>query len=321
MLANWSINIGLRRSLTSLKTAGCSKEKVFRSGVAVLAAIILSFVVAGGTAQAAPQKRSSQRRRTPKTAPKPKIDYTNFSHTTHVVNQKLACNSCHKVPSKNWNVVRKGDAAFQDVADFPEHSSCLNCHRTQFFARERPAPAICSNCHIAVTPRDTARWLFPSLGDLTDPKLKRREFVSEFGVGFPHDKHIEVVGLNFNSHSPFGSGLGERLSQRKPSPPAPLPAGEVRASFVNALFQDKKAGPPKSCPVCHETYQPQGKSSEEYLVKPPKDIGDNFWLKKGTFKTIPASHTVCLPVITPIQELRLSRRTAKPVTSWARFGR
>jgi hypothetical protein len=137
-----------------------------------------------------------------------------------------------------------------------------------FFARERPAPVICSNCHIAVTPRDTARWLFPSLGDLTDPKLKRREFVSEFGVGFPHDKHIDVVGMN-------------------------QPAPTNRASFVSALFQDKKAGPPKSCPVCHETYQPQGKSSEEYLVKPPKDIGDNFWLKKGTFKTIPTSHAIC----------------------------
>ena len=154
------------------------------------------------------------------------------------------------------------------MADFPEHSSCLNCHRAQFFARERPAPVICSNCHIAVTPRDTARWLFPSLGDLTDPKLKRREFVSEFGVGFPHDKHIDVVGML-------------------------APGTRERASFVNALFQDKKAGPPKSCPVCHDTYQPQSKSSEEYIVKPPKDIGDNFWLKKGTFKTIPASHTVC----------------------------
>jgi hypothetical protein len=232
---------------------------------------LLLFLIgcASEAATAAPQKRTSRTRvQKPKTPPKPKIDYGKFSHTTHVVTQKLACNSCHKVPSKNWNAVRKGDAAFQDVADFPEHSSCLNCHRTQFFARERPAPTICSNCHIAVTPRDTARWLFPSLGDLTDPKLKRREFISEFGVGFPHDKHIDVVGMM-------------------------APPSRDRAPFVNALFQDKKAGPPKSCPVCHETYQPQGKSSEEYIVKPPKDIGDNFWLKKGTFKTIPTSHTIC----------------------------
>jgi hypothetical protein len=164
-------------------------------------------------------------------------------------------------------VIRKGDAAFQDVTDFPEHSTCLECHRTQFFARERPAPAICSNCHIAVTPKDTARWLFPSLGDLTDPNLKRRDAPSEFGVGFPHDKHIDAIGINTIERN--------------------------RTVFTNAGFQAKKPAPPKSCPVCHETYQPQGKSSEEYLVKPPKDIGDNFWLKKGTFKTIPNSHTMC----------------------------
>jgi hypothetical protein len=238
-------------------------------GVTVLATMALSFVAVNPAAQGAVQNRQPQRRRAQiRTPSKLKLDYSNFSHTTHVVNQKLACNSCHKVPSQNWKVVRTGDASFQDVTDFPEHSSCLNCHRAQFFARERPAPVICSNCHIAVTPRDTTRWLFPSLGDLSDPKLRRREVASEFGVGFPHDKHLEVVGMI-------------------------KPGSRGRASFVNALFQDKRAGPSKSCAVCHETYQPQGKSSEEYVVKPPKDIGDNFWLKKGTFKTIPSSHTTC----------------------------
>jgi hypothetical protein len=179
--------------------------------------------------------------------------------------------------------VRKADGAFADVTDFPEHSSCLECHRTQFFARERPAPAICSNCHIAVTPRDTARWLFPSLGDLTDPKLKRREFVSEFGVGFPHDKHIDVVSFNSNPFrrglTPAWSGSSRTLNDRQ--------------HFVPVSFQEKKSAIPASCPVCHQTYQPQGQSSEEYVTKPPKEIGDNFWLKKGTFKTIPNSHTIC----------------------------
>jgi hypothetical protein len=180
--------------------------------------------------------------------------------------------------------MRKGDAAFPDVSDFPEHSSCLSCHKAQFFARERPAPSICSNCHIAVTPKDTARWLFPSLADLTDPKLKRREFVSEFAVGFPHDKHIDVVGMN---SIPFRGGLPAAASDSSPT------LNDISARFVTASFQQKKPAPPKSCPVCHETYQPQGKSSEEYVVKPPKDIGENFWLKKGTFKTIPTSHTIC----------------------------
>lgn len=239
---------------------------VGRVGFAIL--IGVAILCGANSSPVAAQRRQRPRPQKPKVPPKPKVDYTKFSHQTHVVTQKLACNSCHKVPSKNWNVVRKGGDAFQDVTDFPEHSSCLNCHREQFFARERPAPAICSNCHIAVTPKDTARWLFPSLGDQTDPKLKRRELVSEFGVGFPHDKHIDVVGLN-------------------------APGNRDRAVFVSALFQEKKPAPPKSCPVCHETYQPQGKSSEEYLTKPPKDIGDNFWLKKGAFKTIPNSHTIC----------------------------
>ena len=248
-----------------------------RSPVLIVSAGLLSlFLVlwAAPTNGVTPQRRRSSRPPAQKkigTAKKPAVDYAKFSHQTHFVAQKLACDSCHKLPSKNWKAVRVGDAAFPDITEFPEHDSCLNCHRQQFFARERPAPAICSNCHIAVTPRDTTRWLFPSLGDLSDPKLKRREFVSEFGVSFPHDKHIDVVGQ-------FGvPGLGRD-----------------RDSFVNASFQEKKKdGPPASCPVCHQTYKPQGNSSEEYVTKPPKNLGDNFWLKKGSFKTIPNSHTIC----------------------------
>jgi hypothetical protein len=50
---------------------------------------------------------------------------------------------------------------------------------------------------------------------------------------------------------------------------------------------------PKSCETCHQTYQPQEKSDDEFVTKPPKDIGDNFWLKKGTFKTRPITHSTC----------------------------
>ncbi len=233
--------------------------------VSAAAAVLLIFSLNSLSAVGLAQKRKSRSRQSkPQSGAKLKIDYTKFSHQTHAVTQKLACNSCHSVPTKNWKLVRSGDAAFADVADFPEHSSCLSCHRTQFFARERPAPAICANCHIAVTPRDTARWLFPSLGDVADAKLKRRDFVSEFGVAFPHDKHIDLVGMNSS-----------------------------RPTFIATGFPNQQAAPPKSCPVCHQVYQPQGKSDEEYVTKPPKTIGDAFWLKKGTFQTIPNSHTVC----------------------------
>jgi hypothetical protein len=247
-----------------------SRLTAFLFAAPLLLLIAQPLATAKRNVEIEPQKRVPSRRATKKviTPKKPRVDYSQFSHRTHVENQKLACDSCHRVPSKNWKEVRQGDAAFMDVTDFPEHSSCLNCHRQQFFARERPAPIICSNCHIKNSPRDTSRYLFPSLGDVIDPKLKRRDFVSEFDVGFPHDKHIDVVGFS------------------RPQSPGAL--------FINVSLQEKKKdGPPASCPVCHQTYQPQGNSSEEYVTKPPKNIGDAFWLKKGTFKTIPDSHTVC----------------------------
>lgn len=222
----------------------------------------------GAEPQRPPQTRRPARRAA---APAPRIDYSKFSHVTHVTTQKLACDSCHRFPTKNWKEVRKGDATFPDVTEFPEHSSCLSCHRQQFYARERPAPAICSNCHVNVTPRDTTRFLFPSLGDVTDSKLKTREFVSEFGVGFPHDKHLDVVGL-----------YRPRFRQ------------DGAAQFVTVRWSaQKQTEQPKSCPVCHQTYQPQGNSSEEYVTKPPRNLGDNFWLKKGTFQTVPNSHAAC----------------------------
>ena len=249
------------------------KRKLSVFNFVISTALLMLCLGAGATtvSNAAFQRPAARARSQKKVAPKtPRIDYAKFSHQTHVVAQKLECNSCHKVPSKNWKEVRKGDEAFPDVADFPEHASCLSCHRQQFFARERPAPVICANCHVKNSPKDTSRYLFPSLGDVSDPTKKRREFVSEFGVGFPHDKHLDVVGF----HSP-----GFR---------------EDRGWLVTVSLQEKKDdGPPKSCQVCHATYKPQGDASEEYVTKAPKNLGDAFWLKKGTFKTIPNSHAIC----------------------------
>jgi c(7)-type cytochrome triheme protein len=144
------------------------------------------------------------------------------------------------VPTKNWKEVRKGDAAFPDVTEFPDHASCLNCHRQQFFARERPVPKICSNCHVKATPIDTTRYPFPSLGEAFLTTTKAAAFTSDFRVLFPHEKHGDV-----------------------------------------------------ECADCHQTYKPQGKSDDEFLTKPPKDIGDAFWLKKGTFKSRPLTHATC----------------------------
>jgi hypothetical protein len=112
--------------------------------------------------------------------------------------------------------------------------------------------------------------LFPALGDITDSKLVTREANPEFRVGFPHDKHLDLVGMN---------------------QPGFL---NDKARFVNAFWNQQK--PPdqsKTCSICHHIYQPQGSSSEEYVTMPPKNLGDNFWLKKGTFQTAPNSHAGC----------------------------
>lgn len=118
--------------------------------------------------------------------------YDDFSHTTHVTKEKLECASCHKFPTANWKEVRTGDSAFPDVTEFPEHATCLDCHRQQFFARERPVPRICSNCHVKATPNDTSRYPFPSLGEPFRSTPKGKNFVSEFRVVFPEDKHADL---------------------------------------------------------------------------------------------------------------------------------
>jgi hypothetical protein len=111
--------------------------------------------------------------------------------------------------------------------------------------------------------------VFPSLGEpfLSSPHAQK--FVSEFQVAFPHDKHVDVVGY-----------FRRRLSSTQ----------FITASFTSS---NTSAEEPKSCPVCHQTYKPLGNSSEEYVTKPPADLGDNFWLKKGTFKTSPVNHSAC----------------------------
>src|SRR5689334_24645797 len=169
------------------------------------------------------------------------IDYTSFSHSTHVSKQKLACGSCHKFPTKNWKDVRKGDAAFADVAEFPEHVSCLNCHRQQFFARERPVPKICSNCHVKATPVETSRYAFPSLGEAFLSTAKAINFVSEFRVLFPHDKHTDAECTDCH-----------QIYERKDK-------GTFRtrpfthASCFTCHNQESELAPlPQNCDVCHK---------------------------------------------------------------------
>lgn len=222
------------------------------------------------------QQRSSQPRRsqtgrrrgTSSRAQQPRVNYSNFSHAS-AAHQK-PCDSCHKFPSANWKDVRKGDAAFPDVTEYPQHPSCIGCHQQQFFSGAQPT--ICSVCHVNISPRNTVRYPFPSLGEPFYASKKGQNFASDFRINFPHAKHVDLV------------------SRAEPGSTEDETARDVRASHVRRNVAQEAE---KSCSVCHQTYQPQGKSNEEYVTKPPKDLGDKFWLKKGTFKSIPLTHATC----------------------------
>jgi len=243
-------------SLTKLARIACS--------CLFLSTLLISFAPSHADAQ----RRTPARRTAPRPAAPPAR--AEFAHNRR--EHQLACDKCHQFPSSDWKDARKGEAAFPDVTSQPEHASCLSCHRKQFFARERPQPRICSVCHVAATPRNLARLPFPNPPEAFDRTERARDFLSDFQIGFPHDRHLEIVG----SLTAPGHGVGG-----------------VR--FVTASFRpapQAQESDPKSCMVCHQTYQRQGKGETEYATEPPKDLGERFWLKKGTFKTAP-NHATC----------------------------
>jgi hypothetical protein len=209
------------------------------------------------------QRRSRAR---PRTTPKPqpqRATVAKFSHRTEAHSQ--ACDTCHTFPSANWKSVRATAVAFPDVTEYPTHGSCLGCHREQFFARERPAPKICSVCHVGVTPRFTARHPFQNPSEKFLASDRGRDFTSEFRIRFPHEPHLALMGRA---------------------------AGGEETAIVRVTFRQEAKGA-GVCATCHQTYKPAGASGDEFATTPPAGLGDRFWLKKGTFQASPNSHESC----------------------------
>jgi hypothetical protein len=245
------------------------------------AAVLLNTSKALESAEpSAVQQRSKARVQRPRQQAR---KYSQFSH--NIDQHKLACNSCHKFPTANWNKVRTGEAAFQDVTDYPEHSSCVSCHRRQFFTGAQPV--ICTICHKNPSPTDSSRHPFPNPPDIFDASPKGRNAVSEFGISFPHEKHVDLVG-ELRLQDPLKQNV-IKLVRVSFHQDAPAQKSEAKGEESD----------PKSCAVCHKTYQPQGEADDEYVTKPPKDLTDEaFWLKKGAFKTSP-NHAVCFTCHAP----------------------
>jgi len=228
-------------------------------------------------AEPGPQRNARRQRRRAARRPAARVDYSRFSHSTEA-HQRRSCQSCHTAPTANWSRVRAREDAYPDVTDYPEHASCLDCHRRQFFSGARPV--ICSVCHTAVSPREGARHAFRNPEELWAKAPRKGEGASEFITRFPHDRHQDVMAR-------FGPDSVAREF------------GFVRAAF--AARQEAAAEPLNSCTVCHKLHEPKGKSEQDYVKapaggEPKKDaLGreEPFWFKKGTMMTTPGSHASC----------------------------
>jgi len=116
-------------------------------------------------------RQTGRRRGSTATPGRGGVSYSKFTHDVpgHGGGTKDSCASCHRVASQ----------AQPDVKDYPNHDSCLKCHRQQFFAGARPM--ICSVCHTIVSPRSDARFDFPKTAASSQP---------QFADIFPHRKHL-----------------------------------------------------------------------------------------------------------------------------------
>ena len=217
-----------------------------------------------GSGGAVAQKRGSRRASARSVARQAPIDYSRFSHSTKKHQQ--ACNTCHKIPSKNWRQVRD----YPDIADFPDHDACVSCHRSQFFKGAKPA--ICSGCHSRVSPKDDARVAF------RNPASPR-----QFMIEFPHDKHQDVIARLFRwSPAEAGSPAGQPRRRAKERPLF------VRASFTTPGFSsDDKAKHYNNCEICHG---PRTTPS----VAPASGWIDGIIPDNLTLKSVPVSHASCL---------------------------
>lgn len=237
-------------------------------------ALLLSLATAGvicvrvSSAAAEPQRRrSTTQRRAPA---RPRVDYTNFTHSTPA-HRKDSCASCHKSPSDNWAQVRDASSAFPDITDYPEHESCLSCHRQQFFRGARPA--ICSVCHTVVSPRSGARFPFANPAAPFARSEKGKTSASEFALNFPHDVHQDVMA-------------------RAPG------RDETEVRFVRAAFAQEQPKPskPNSCSVCHETYTSPPAVAATTPAPTDAKAGAGAalpTLPAGLLKTTPTGHESC----------------------------
>jgi hypothetical protein len=234
--------IGAR--LVALLLASCAVAAVF---AAARAAESSASPVPADPAAAAQRTRQRRPQRGGTQPRRPAIDYSEFNHSSarHLSRQ---CSSCHVIQS----------LAKPDVTDFPDHPSCIECHRQQFFRGARPA--ICSNCHTVTGPRSEARFKFPKPNE-----------PSEFAEVFPHSAHVKPTTL-----IQFRRFLGEKATTTDSCRYCHKPDART--------FKPQAAPAPRSGAAA-----PAARPSPATAAVAPA----GFELPAGTFMTTPTSHATC----------------------------
>ncbi len=194
----------------------------------VSAAIVSCLLISNSLAAQRRRRPRPAQRQTQTQAPRGSAaKYSAFLHSSEK-HKALACNECHKIPTA-WTAKRD----FPDVADFPDHSACVRCHRQQVFTRQAlvgTGPAICTICHVRAAPREDRRFAFGkpnTSGQSAKPKDER-----QFTIEFPHDKHQNAIA---SWHRP--PSVAALLNHRLKSLPPP---DEKKADYNN-------------CSICHQT--------------------------------------------------------------------
>lgn len=199
--------------------------------------------------------------------------YDRFMHNT-AAHRKQSCNSCHKTPTgfSNAKILTGENYKYPDITDYPEHASCLECHRQQFFKGARPA--ICSICHTKVSPRDKARFPFPQANQ-----------PQEFTIRFRHDLHQDII-----------AGITPPIRED-----GSMAAHFINTKFTSAAQPDDKKTDYNNCTICHApadgklytttSRKPLVTALETGLVVSAH--AEKVTVPVGYFKGVPDGHNSC----------------------------
>src|SRR5438105_11682256 len=176
----------LRLCVNRFSRQDAKAQSTAKKRISALLAISLCITAIAAQTRRRPRKTQTQ---TQTQAPRGSAaKYSAFLHSSDK-HKSLACNACHKIPTA-WNAKRD----FPDVADFPDHDTCVRCHRQQFFTRQAfsgTGPTICTVCHVHSAPREEGRFAFGKPNNSSQPTRSREEW--QFTIEFPHDKHQNVI--------------------------------------------------------------------------------------------------------------------------------